>query len=51
MAAVSTYLETAKIKCFYVNQNDLNDGGVRGNNPALCEYADTRKINFFQNIE
>lgn len=45
-AAAPTYFEPAKIKSFYGNEYDLIDGGVYANNPALCAYAEARKICF-----
>ena len=48
-AAAPTYFEPAKIKSFYNQEFTLIDGGVFANNPALCAYAEARKINF-QNV-
>lgn len=45
-AAAPTYFEPAKIKSFYNQEFTLIDGGVFANNPALCAYAEARKINF-----
>lgn len=45
-SAAPTYFEPAQIKSFYNEQFTLIDGGVYANNPALCAYAEARKINF-----
>ena len=45
-AAAPTYFEPALIKSFYNQQFTLIDGGVYANNPALCAYAEARKIKF-----
>lgn len=45
-AAAPTYFEPAKIKSFYNQEFTLIDGGVFANNPALCAYAEARKIEF-----
>lgn len=45
-AAAPTYFEPAKIKSFYNQEFTLIDGGVFANNPALCAYAEARKIDF-----
>jgi patatin-like phospholipase/acyl hydrolase len=45
-AAAPTYFEPAQIKSFYDQQFTLIDGGVYANNPALCAYAEARKIKF-----
>jgi uncharacterized protein len=45
-AAAPTYFEPAQINSFYNEQFTLIDGGVYANNPALCAYAEARKINF-----
>ncbi|WP_296146388.1 patatin-like phospholipase family protein [uncultured Flavobacterium sp.] len=45
-AAAPTYFEPAKIKSFYGQEFTLIDGGVYANNPALCAYAEARKIEF-----
>jgi uncharacterized protein len=45
-SAAPTYFEPAKIKSFYGQVFTLIDGGVYANNPALCAYAEARKIAF-----
>ena len=45
-SAAPTYFEPAQINSFYSQQFTLIDGGVYANNPALCAYAEARKINF-----
>ncbi|WP_310555121.1 patatin-like phospholipase family protein [Flavobacterium sp.] len=45
-AAAPTYFEPAKISSFYNQEFTLIDGGVFANNPALCAYAEARKIDF-----
>jgi uncharacterized protein len=45
-AAAPTYFEPAKIKSLYNQEFILIDGGVYANNPALCAYAEARKIPF-----
>ena len=45
-AAAPTYFEPAQVTSFYKEQFTLIDGGVYANNPALCAYAEARKINF-----
>lgn len=45
-AAAPTYFEPAKIKSLYGQEFTLIDGGVYANNPALCAYAEARKIEF-----
>lgn len=45
-SAAPTYFEPAQINSFYNQQYTLIDGGVYANNPALCAYAEARKINF-----
>ena len=45
-SAAPTYFEPAQIKSFYGQEFTLIDGGVYANNPALCAYAEARKINF-----
>ena len=45
-SAAPTYFEPAQINSFYDQQFTLIDGGVYANNPALCAYAEARKINF-----
>nr|WP_294935163.1 patatin-like phospholipase family protein [uncultured Flavobacterium sp.] len=45
-SAAPTYFEPAKIKSRYGQEFTLIDGGVYANNPALCAYAEARKIQF-----
>jgi uncharacterized protein len=45
-SAAPTYFEPARIKSFYEQEFTLIDGGVYANNPALCAYAEARKIAF-----
>lgn len=45
-AAAPTYFEPARIKSLYGQEFTLIDGGVYANNPALCAYAEARKIEF-----
>lgn len=45
-SAAPTYFEPARIKSFYNQEFTLIDGGVYANNPALCAYAEARKIAF-----
>ncbi|HEU4496582.1 MAG TPA: patatin-like phospholipase family protein [Flavobacterium sp.] len=45
-SAAPTYFEPAKIKSLYGQEFTLVDGGVYANNPALCAYAEARKIEF-----
>ncbi len=45
-SAAPTFFEPALISSFYEQQYTLIDGGVYANNPALCAYAEARKINF-----
>ncbi|MEO8233778.1 MAG: patatin-like phospholipase family protein [Flavobacterium sp.] len=45
-SAAPTYFEPAKIKSLYNQEFTLIDGGVYANNPALCAYAEARKIPF-----
>ena len=45
-SAAPIYFEPAQINSFYKQQYTLIDGGVYANNPALCAYAEARKINF-----
>jgi uncharacterized protein len=45
-SAAPTYFEPAKIKSLYNQEFVLIDGGVYANNPALCAYAEARKIPF-----
>ncbi|MGX7667914.1 patatin-like phospholipase family protein [Flavobacterium pedocola] len=45
-SAAPTYFEPAKIKSLYHQEFVLIDGGVYANNPALCGYAEARKIAF-----
>lgn len=45
-SAAPTYFEPARIKSCYNQEFTLIDGGVYANNPALCAYAEARKIAF-----
>ncbi len=45
-SAAPTYFVPAQINSLYKQQFTLIDGGVYANNPALCAYAEARKINF-----
>lgn len=45
-SAAPTYFEPAKIKSLYGQEFTLIDGGVYANNPALCAYAEARKVPF-----
>lgn len=45
-SAAPTYFEPAEIKSLYGQEFTLIDGGVFANNPALCAYAEARKISF-----
>lgn len=45
-AAAPTYFEPAQITSMYGQTYTLIDGGVYANNPALCAYAEARKIHF-----
>lgn len=45
-SAAPTYFEPAKIQSLDGTSHALIDGGVFANNPALCAYAEARKINF-----
>lgn len=45
-SAAPTYFEPAKIQSLYNQEFTLIDGGVYANNPALCAYAEARKIPF-----
>lgn len=48
-SAAPTFFEAARIKSFSNVTYPLIDGGVFANNPALCAYAEARKLNFGQN--
>lgn len=53
-SAAPTYFSPAQIKSKYGQLFTLIDGGVFANNPALCAYAEARKIPFgdlFQDLE
>lgn len=53
-AAAPTYFSPVQIRSSYGQIFSLIDGGVFANNPALCAYAEARKIpfgNLFQNAE
>ncbi len=45
-SAAPTYFSPARIKSIYGQFFSLIDGGVFANNPALCAYAEARKIPF-----
>jgi uncharacterized protein len=45
-SAAPTYFEPANIKSLYGQEFTLIDGGVFANNPALCAYAESRKVAF-----
>ena len=45
-SAAPTYFEPAQIKSSYGQEFTLIDGGVYANNPAMCAYAEARKIEF-----
>lgn len=45
-SAAPTYFEPARIRSKYGQDFTLIDGGMYANNPALCAYAEARKINF-----
>lgn len=45
-SAAPTYFSPAQIKSKYGQNFTLIDGGVFANNPALCAYAEARKIPF-----
>ncbi len=45
-SAAPTYFEAASIKSIYGAPYSLVDGGVFANNPALCAYAEARKMPF-----
>lgn len=45
-SAAPTYFEPAKIKSLYEQEFTFVDGGVYANNPAMCAYAEARKIAF-----
>ncbi|MBO9618127.1 MAG: patatin-like phospholipase family protein [Niabella sp.] len=45
-SAAPTYFEPARIQSQTGQTFNLVDGGVFANNPALCAYAEVRKINF-----
>lgn len=49
-SAAPTYFEPAKIKSLYGQDFTLIDGGVYANNPALCAYAEARKIKFSKEL-
>lgn len=53
-AAAPTYFSPAQIRSSYGQSFSLIDGGMFANNPALCAYAEARKIPFadiFENPE
>ncbi|MGA9325617.1 MAG: patatin-like phospholipase family protein, partial [Salegentibacter sp.] len=45
-SAAPTYFEVSRIHSLHGAPYTLIDGGVFANNPALCAYAEARKINF-----
>lgn len=45
-SAAPTYFSPARIKSIYGQYFSLIDGGVYANNPALCAYAEARKMPF-----
>ena len=45
-SAAPTYFEPAKIKSLYNQEFILVDGGVYANNPAMCAFAEARKLDF-----
>lgn len=45
-AAAPTYFEPTQIKSMGGTSHPLIDGGIFANNPALCAYAEARKIDF-----
>jgi patatin-like phospholipase/acyl hydrolase len=45
-SAAPTYFQPAKIKSMYGQTFGLIDGGMFANNPALCAYAEARKLAF-----
>lgn len=45
-SAAPTYFKPAKIKSKYGQDFCLIDGGMFANNPALCAYAEARKLSF-----
>lgn len=49
-SAAPTYFEPAKIKSLYNQEYTFVDGGVYANNPAMCAFAEARKIAFSQQL-
>ena len=47
-SAAPTYFSPARIQSQYGQNFSLIDGGVYANNPALCAYAEARKMPFGQ---
>lgn len=45
-SAAPTYFKPIQIKSMYGQQFSLIDGGMFANNPALCAYAEARKLPF-----
>lgn len=45
-SAAPTYFEPTRVKSLFGTPYTLIDGGVFANNPALCAYAEVRKMNF-----
>lgn len=50
-SAAPTYFEPASIKSMAGQQFSLIDGGLFANNPALCAYAEARKIKFSEALK
>jgi len=50
-SAAPTYFEPAKIKSLYNQEFTFVDGGVYANNPAMCAFAEARKIPFSKTLE
>lgn len=49
-SAAPTYFEPAKIKSLYNQEYTFVDGGVYANNPAMCAFAEAKKIAFSQQL-
>lgn len=50
-SAAPTYFEPAKIKSLYNQEYTFVDGGVYANNPAMCAFAEARKIPFSKYLQ
>ncbi|MFT3679092.1 MAG: patatin-like phospholipase family protein [Ferruginibacter sp.] len=50
-SAAPTYFEPASINSLAQQQFSLIDGGLFANNPALCAYAEARKIKFSEALK